>query len=166
MLGPEDCFERIISFETLNPSYKLDTSDNKDGSDQPSSKGIFDFYEYISKPDPDVVLPKTPVVCKPFQDSYEKVFKMADIDPKKTVRSLVLSWAIVLPWILLPVLSSDLTFVMVILQFMPLIIFFLMICNFIRNQIIVFFAFAVVFWWQYPQYNNGQILGTPHCVGM
>ena len=91
MLGLEVCFERIISFETLNPSYKLDTSDNKDGSDQPSSKGIFDFYEYISKPDPDVVLPKTPVVCKPFQDSYEKVFKMADIDPKKTVRSLVLS---------------------------------------------------------------------------
>jgi len=84
-LGLEDCFERIISFETLNPSYKLDTSDNKDGSDQPSSKGIFDFYEYISKPDPDVVLPKTPVVCKPFQDSYEKVFKMADIDPKKTL---------------------------------------------------------------------------------
>ncbi|XP_057451646.1 uncharacterized protein LOC130743419 [Lotus japonicus] len=84
-LGLEGCFERIISFETLNPSKNLDIPDNKDGSDQPSSKGIFNFHEYICKPDPDIVLPKTPVVCKPSQDSFEKVFKMANIDPKKTL---------------------------------------------------------------------------------
>ncbi|KAJ1406910.1 Pyrimidine 5-nucleotidase [Sesbania bispinosa] len=85
-LGLEDCFERIISFETLNSSNNLDTPDSKDGSEEkPSSTEIFDFYEYICRPDPDTVLPRTPVVCKPFQDAYEKVFKMADIDPQRTL---------------------------------------------------------------------------------
>ncbi|GAU17311.1 hypothetical protein TSUD_110280 [Trifolium subterraneum] len=36
-------------------------------------------------PNADIVLPKTPVVCKPFADSFEKVFKMADIDPQRTL---------------------------------------------------------------------------------
>jgi len=75
----KDCFEKVISFETLNSS-------NEDGS-KPSSTGIFDFYEYIQRPDSDVVLPRTPVVCKPSQDAFEKVFSMADIDPRRTVRS-------------------------------------------------------------------------------
>ncbi|KAG4948120.1 hypothetical protein JHK85_041964 [Glycine max] len=88
-LGLEDCFERVISFETLNSS-------NEDGNEyKPSSTGIFDFYEYIRRPDSDILLPRTPVVCKPFQDAFEKVFDMADIDPQRTVRSLILLW----PWI-------------------------------------------------------------------
>jgi putative hydrolase of the HAD superfamily len=33
-----------------------------------------------------MVLPKTPVVCKPFEDAFEKAFKLADIDPQRTVR--------------------------------------------------------------------------------
>ncbi|KAK6646077.1 hypothetical protein PHAVU_L007043 [Phaseolus vulgaris] len=78
-LGLEDCFERVISFETLNSS-------NEDGSEyKPSSTEIFDFYEYIHRPNSDVVLPRTPVVCKPFQDAFEKVFNMADIDPPRTL---------------------------------------------------------------------------------
>ncbi|KAK7335785.1 hypothetical protein VNO80_27825 [Phaseolus coccineus] len=78
-LGLEDCFERVICFETLNSS-------NEDGSEyKPSSTGIFDFYEYIHRPDSDAVLPRTPVVCKPFQDAFEKVFNMADIDPPRTL---------------------------------------------------------------------------------
>jgi len=90
-LGLEDCFERVISFETLNSS-------NEDGSEyKPSSTGIFDFYEYIHRPNSDVVLPRTPVVCKPFQDAFEKVFNMADIDPPRTVR---------LPILLFPSLSN------------------------------------------------------------
>lgn len=85
--GLEDCFERIISFETLN-SFKSDNFDSPgtDSDYKQSSTGIFDFYEYICNPDADIVLPKTPVVCKPFQDSFEKVFKMIDIDPQRTVR--------------------------------------------------------------------------------
>ncbi|KAK7272058.1 hypothetical protein RJT34_28430 [Clitoria ternatea] len=79
-LGLEDCFERVISFETLN------SSNNKDGNEhKPSSTGIFDFYEYTHRPNPDIVLPRTPVVCKPFEDAFEKVFNMADIDPQRTL---------------------------------------------------------------------------------
>ncbi|BAT91849.1 hypothetical protein LR48_Vigan05g191100 [Vigna angularis] len=78
-LGLEDCFERVICFETLNSS-------NEDGSERkPSSTGVFDFYEYIHSPDSDVVLPRTPVVCKPSQDAFEKVFSIADIDPRRTL---------------------------------------------------------------------------------
>lgn len=92
-LGLEDCFEKIISFDNLNSSNKLNTPDNENGSENnPSSTGIFDFYEYIRNPDSDIVLPRTPVVCKPFQDAFEKVFNMADIDPQRTVRTLILLW--------------------------------------------------------------------------
>jgi hypothetical protein len=44
------------------------------------------------------VLPKTPVVCKPFQDAFEKVFKMIDVDPHRTVRfypSLIIYFLII-----------------------------------------------------------------------
>lgn len=37
--------------------------------------------------DADPALPRTPVVCKPFENAFEKVFKMAKIDPQRTVRS-------------------------------------------------------------------------------
>ncbi|KAK7402199.1 hypothetical protein VNO78_14265 [Psophocarpus tetragonolobus] len=78
-LGLEDCFERVISFETLNSS-------NEVGSEYtPSSTGIFYYYEYIRRPYSDIVLPRTPIVCKPFQDAFEKVFNMADIDPQRTL---------------------------------------------------------------------------------
>ncbi|XP_004507175.1 uncharacterized protein C24B11.05-like [Cicer arietinum] len=76
-LGLEDCFERIISFDTLN---SVDNPPNdKDGS------AIFDFCKYTRQPDSDMVLPKTPVVCKPFEDAFEKAFKLADIDPQRTL---------------------------------------------------------------------------------
>ncbi|MCI00086.1 ripening-related hydrolase-like protein, partial [Trifolium medium] len=32
-----------------------------------------------------MVLPETPVVCKPFEDAFEKAFKLADIDPQRTL---------------------------------------------------------------------------------
>jgi hypothetical protein len=119
-LGLEDCFQRIISFETLNSSKSnnINSTHNKDGSEsKQSSAGIFDFYEYICRPNADIVLPKTPVVCKPFQDAFEKVFKMIDVDPHRTVR------------------------------FYPsLIIYFLSICYVVKNQIMyysfIYFAFC------------------------
>jgi putative hydrolase of the HAD superfamily len=79
-LGLEDCFERIISFDTLNSLDSTNPPNDKDGCE------IFDFCEYTRRPDSDMVLPKTPVVCKPFEDAFEKAFKLADIDPQRTVR--------------------------------------------------------------------------------
>ncbi|XP_027347542.1 uncharacterized protein C24B11.05-like isoform X1 [Abrus precatorius] len=85
-LGLEDCFEKIISFDTLNSSNNIDPSCDEDGSETtPITSGIFDFYEHIRQPDSDVVLPRTPVVCKPFDDAFENVFKLANIDPQRTL---------------------------------------------------------------------------------
>ncbi|CAL0334097.1 unnamed protein product [Lupinus luteus] len=81
-LGLVDCFEKIISFDTLNSPNNVNPSDDKDGTE---SRPIFDFYEYICNPDSDMVLPKTPVICKPFEGAFEKVFKIADIDPRRTL---------------------------------------------------------------------------------
>lgn len=81
-LGLEDCFERIISFDTLNPSDGISPPDYKNGDE------IFDFCEYTRRPDTGMVLPKTPIICKPFEDAYEKAFELADIDPQRTVREI------------------------------------------------------------------------------
>ncbi|XP_020214635.1 uncharacterized protein C24B11.05 [Cajanus cajan] len=81
-LGLEDCFERIISFDTLNPSNNTNPPCEKDGSEY---AGIFDFCEHIQRPESDMILPKTPVVCKPFEDAFENAFKLADIDPQRTL---------------------------------------------------------------------------------
>ncbi|KAK7257820.1 hypothetical protein RIF29_32069 [Crotalaria pallida] len=85
-LGLEDCFDTIISFDTLNSSNNTNPSNDKDGSEsKPVSAVISDFLEYTRNPGSDIVLPKTPVVCKPFEDAFEKVFKIADIDPQRTL---------------------------------------------------------------------------------
>ncbi|KAI9195805.1 hypothetical protein LWI28_018284 [Acer negundo] len=44
--------------------------------------GIFDINDY--KRHPDLELPKTPIVRKPFEEAYEQVFKIANINPQKT----------------------------------------------------------------------------------
>ena len=31
-------------------------------------------------------IPKTPVICKPFEEAFEKAFKIAGMNPEKTVR--------------------------------------------------------------------------------
>ncbi|XP_010520273.1 PREDICTED: suppressor of disruption of TFIIS [Tarenaya hassleriana] len=59
-LGIEDCFERIISFETLNPK-----------SSEVSCGGSY--------------LPTTPVICKPAKIAFEKAFEIGQIDPHKTL---------------------------------------------------------------------------------
>ncbi|XP_058748632.1 uncharacterized protein C24B11.05-like [Vicia villosa] len=78
-LGLEDCFERIISFDTLNPSDGISPPNYK------NSDEIFDFCEYTRRPDSDMVLPKTPIICKPFENAYEKAFELANIDPQRTL---------------------------------------------------------------------------------
>ncbi|XP_057782836.1 suppressor of disruption of TFIIS-like isoform X1 [Salvia miltiorrhiza] len=63
-LGLEDCFEDIICFETLNPSKSSEEPENS--CDAPE-------------------LPKTPIICKPFENAFEQAFKIAGINPHKTL---------------------------------------------------------------------------------
>ncbi|CAN7114743.1 unnamed protein product [Brassica rapa subsp. narinosa] len=78
-LGLEDCFERIISFETLNPTTKTESAVATE------TREIFDISSYMANPDPSVELPKTPVICKPSEGAFEQVFKMTNINPHKTL---------------------------------------------------------------------------------
>ncbi|CAN1329256.1 Uncharacterized protein C24B11.05 [Linum perenne] len=79
-LGLEDCFEQILCFESLNDATKENVTVNEDSTE------IFDIPEYSSsRPDAGLSLPKTPVVCKPFEEAYQEVFKLASIDPHRTL---------------------------------------------------------------------------------
>ncbi|KAJ8750547.1 hypothetical protein K2173_015706 [Erythroxylum novogranatense] len=78
-LGLEDCFERVICFETLNDSKTGYEPVNADDAQ------VFDINEYSSFPNNGVELPRSPVICKPFEEAFEKAFKIATIDPKRTL---------------------------------------------------------------------------------
>lgn len=82
-LGLEDCFEGIICFETLNPTNNGNVPAHEDGLG-PSTE-IFDFDAYMSQPNAGLELPKTPVICKPFEEAFEEVFKIANINPQKAL---------------------------------------------------------------------------------
>ena len=74
----------------MNSSNNTNPSDDKVGSEfKPITTGIYDFYEHMRHPDSDMVLPRTPVFCKPFEDAFEKVFKIAGIDPQRTVSTRI-----------------------------------------------------------------------------
>ncbi|XP_002533745.2 uncharacterized protein C24B11.05 [Ricinus communis] len=78
-LGLEDCFEGILSFETLNNTTKGNESVNED------ENGVFDINEYTAAPNAGLALPRSPVVCKPFEDAFEQVFKITSINPQRTL---------------------------------------------------------------------------------
>lgn len=62
-LGLEDCFEGVISFETLNPppnQTEIETGDQKQN-------------------------PKPRVLCKPLIESFEAAIIIANIDPNRTI---------------------------------------------------------------------------------
>ncbi|EOA14750.1 hypothetical protein CARUB_v10028046mg [Capsella rubella] len=61
-LGIEDCFERIISFETLNPK-----------TDDAELSCVIGH------------LPENPVICKPTEIAFEKAFDIAQLNPHKTL---------------------------------------------------------------------------------
>ncbi|KAI3679888.1 hypothetical protein L2E82_50868 [Cichorium intybus] len=75
-LGLEDCFDDVICFETLNPK-KTQITD----SDPPKSSVT--GYDDVNKLA--VVLPESPIVCKPFENAFQQAFKMANINPHKTL---------------------------------------------------------------------------------
>ncbi|KAB1225924.1 hypothetical protein CJ030_MR1G004466 [Morella rubra] len=71
-LGLEDCFDQIICFETLNPNNDNTVNDN--------------IIEVPSQSDAhDSGLPKSPIVCKPFENAFEEAFKKANINPQRTL---------------------------------------------------------------------------------
>jgi putative hydrolase of the HAD superfamily len=101
-LGLEDCFEGIICFETLNPTHKNTVSDDEDDIEfvgsvvtpsttngsyttTTSAPEIFDIVGHFAQPNPNSVLPKTPIVCKPSEAAIERALKIANINPQRTV---------------------------------------------------------------------------------
>ncbi|KAF3454678.1 hypothetical protein FNV43_RR05126 [Rhamnella rubrinervis] len=75
-LGLNDCFDEIICFETLNPT-------KSNVQDQPVLTDTSTIAIY--KEGPAVLLPETPIVCKPFEDAFSQAFKIANINPQTTV---------------------------------------------------------------------------------
>lgn len=85
ILGLEDCFEMIICFETLNPTHKSNVSDGRDDKESEELKVPDDSSGMDFDASADPPLPKSPVVCKPFENAFEEAFKIADINPQKTL---------------------------------------------------------------------------------
>ncbi|KAG9133274.1 hypothetical protein Leryth_021795 [Lithospermum erythrorhizon] len=63
-LNLEGCFDDVISFETLNPIHNSSVSQNENV---------------------DSKCPKSPVVCKPFEESFEQAFKIVKVNPQKAL---------------------------------------------------------------------------------
>lgn len=83
-LGLEDCFDGLICFETLNNTKQPSDSANGGTSAVEENAGPGDA------PVDGLSLPVTPVVCKPFKKAFEEVFKIAKINPQKTVKKCLL----------------------------------------------------------------------------
>lgn len=71
----------------MNPTNKSNVSDDGDGAESKGSKltelvSSMNSAEYSANS----ALPKSPVVCKPFENAFEEAFKIAEINPEKTVR--------------------------------------------------------------------------------
>lgn len=76
-LGVEDCFERVVCFETLNP-----TSPPAVPADELQ---IFDIMKHLSHPEPGVDIPKSTILCKPSIDAMLHALKVASINPQTTI---------------------------------------------------------------------------------
>ncbi|OMO62036.1 hypothetical protein CCACVL1_23066 [Corchorus capsularis] len=77
-LGLEGCFETVISFETLNPT------DGSGSSTSESDDEISLSTKSLDAPSQSA-LPETPIICKPFENAFEQAFKIANINPQKTI---------------------------------------------------------------------------------
>ena len=82
-MGLQDCFEGVICFETLNPPPAM-PEDPMALSGEPSSD-VDDLYGSDGRP-------KSPILCKPTIESMEAAIHIANVDPKKTVRAIPLSY--------------------------------------------------------------------------
>ncbi|KAJ0765867.1 putative HAD superfamily protein [Helianthus annuus] len=68
-LGLGDCFDDVICFESLNS--KTQTANTSKSVNEPVG-----------------LLPKSPIACKPSENAFQQAFKMANINPCKTVSYL------------------------------------------------------------------------------
>ncbi|XP_062232398.1 uncharacterized protein LOC133929612 [Phragmites australis] len=75
-LGIEDCFERVVCFETLNPTSLPVPADELE---------IFDIMKHLAHPEPGVELPKSSIMCKPSIDAMLHACKIASINPQATI---------------------------------------------------------------------------------
>lgn len=73
-LGLEDCFDMLICFETLNPTT--------DENNHAYHDNIVDLPFQANATSG---LPKTPIICKPFENAFEQAFKTANINPQRTL---------------------------------------------------------------------------------
>ncbi|KAK7293036.1 hypothetical protein RJT34_15897 [Clitoria ternatea] len=91
-LGLKDCFEGIIYFETLNLIHKSTVFDDEDdiefmGSRRTNSTisngtdtiQIFDIIGHFAQPNPNAVLTKTPILCKPSENAIELALKITNL---------------------------------------------------------------------------------------
>ncbi|KAJ0788613.1 putative pyridoxal phosphatase [Helianthus annuus] len=67
-IGLGDCFDDVICFESLNS--KTQTANTSKCDNEPVG-----------------LLPKSPIACKPSENAFQQAFKMANINPHKTVGS-------------------------------------------------------------------------------
>jgi len=74
-MGLEDCFEGIICFETLNPHKQINCMDLPNDDNvltDLTENGCFNS--------------QTHILCKPSVEAFEAAIRIANVDPKKTVR--------------------------------------------------------------------------------
>ena len=69
----------IICFESLNPTKKKIIDDNINIEDVPSQPNG----------NSELLAPKSWIICKPLENAFEQAFKIASINPKKTVRYII-----------------------------------------------------------------------------
>jgi pyrimidine and pyridine-specific 5'-nucleotidase len=81
-LGLQGCFDGVICFETLNPCTGLSEFQNSTLFPDETSPNLVDLNES------DGFRPISPILCKPSIEAMEAVIRIANVDPKKTVRIL------------------------------------------------------------------------------
>nr|GEX51538.1 HAD-like domain-containing protein [Tanacetum cinerariifolium] len=74
LLGLEDCFDNVVCFESLNIKKEIPDTDTP----KTSVTGDNDVK-------PVGILPKSPIICKPFENAFQEAFKIAKINPDKTL---------------------------------------------------------------------------------
>ena len=82
-LGLQGRFDGVICFETLNPCNGLSESQNCMVFKDETSAYLVDLNES------DGFRPKSPILCKPSIEAMEAAIRIANIDPKKTVRIIL-----------------------------------------------------------------------------
>jgi len=90
-LGIEDCFERVVCFETLNPTSPPPAPCDK--------LEIFDIMKHMAHPEPGVELPKSPILCKPSREAMLLALEVASINPQTTVSTYLLIGMIDSRWV-------------------------------------------------------------------